>query len=240
MLTRFLRLSSETNFKPSLCFLQFIIRHYTTIVICYISPLSKTLKFLVGTGTVLCVLYKVILCNAWPWLPRCYVCTGYQSKNALHSFWSELQELNISPLFPLWTSQQITLMVAERPWTCWRGGSRLVICAVLPLWLWQATSDREKPEQGAAFCFSSTQLQEFIILQAAPRELRGQQWGKALMSSTAPHDLKEAPGCRLQSTAENGRTNGEHDILTSHGLPVECSSVDLSNRGRMNLWLSVK
>lgn len=51
------------------------------------------------------------------------------------------------------------------------------------------------------------------------------------MSSTALPDLKEAPGFILKSEAEDGRTNGEHDILTSHSLPVECWYFDLSKGG---------
>ncbi|CAB1451317.1 unnamed protein product [Pleuronectes platessa] len=98
------------------------------------------------------------------------------------------------------------------------------------------TSDGEKPEQGAAFCFSHTHhSRTFIILQASQRDRKGRQRAasspRPVKSTAAPGDLKEALGHRWQrqpqedrQTNESGETEPGGGTLKERGRKVEATS----------------
>lgn len=89
-----------------------------------------------------------------------------------------------------------------------------VICTVLSLCLWQATSDGEKPEQGAAFCFSHIHHSRTLsyyrpIQENSENSSKALSYIRPLMSSTALHDLKETQGHRWTGGERmGGQDNG--------------------------------
>lgn len=120
-----------------------------------------------------CISFGLGYPGAFP--PR--VCRLSEQKY-LHLSWPTLQELNISPLFPLVNQQQIIFRAAERPWAGWL--ARRLSAPLSALFCLRATDRLHQTERsqsrGAAFCFSHTHHSRTLSYYRPIREnSRGRQ-----------------------------------------------------------------